>query len=334
MKKLLLVLFVSIQIGNAFAQSPAVEKKPVQISWITPISTNKISDSIIYNSSLNILAGFNHGIYGAELGGLVNITRTDASFVQIAGLTNLVGQKSTGLQMAGLANRSETINGVQLSGLINSTNTANGIQLAGLVNQANEINGLQLSGLVNYAKKVNGLQLGFINIADTIERGASIGFISIVKSGIHQFEISFNDVTAVNLSFRSGSNTFYGIFTAGIQAKHEPLWTAGLGFGTRFNVKEDKIIGSIEATGSSVNRTEGNIDQDLNLLNKLSFIVGYKVNRFLINAGPVLNVYVTQKQNKESGAHGFNIDKNNFFDKTSGKTNTRMWIGYQIGVWF
>lgn len=335
MKKLLLSLVISIQIGNVIAQQTAVEKKFFQLSWITPLSTNKPSDSIIYHTSINILAGFNHGIEGVEFGSLVNITRADAKFAQFAGLANLVGQNTTGIQAAGLLNRSKKASGAQLSGLVNSTSEMNGFQAAGLANQTEKLNGVQVSGLFNYAKTVNGLQIGFINIADTIESGASIGFINVVKTGIHQFEVSINDITAANLTFRSGSDHFYGIFTAGIQTRSEPLWTAGLGFGTRFDLKKDKIIGSVEATGSGVNETQGNLHHELNLLNKLSFNVGYQLTkRLFINAGPVLNVYVTQDFDSESGKYGFNIGRKNLFDQTSKGTNTRMWLGYQAGIWF
>lgn len=334
MKKSLIILLISVSINTAYAQRESTETKPVQIAWITPISINKFSDSITYNASINILAGYNHAIKGAEIGSLINVTRSDAKYVQLSGLINWVGQKSTGVQAAGIFNRSENLQGAQISGLINSSQTTNGLQLAGFANQTSDLKGVQVSGMINYAKNVNGFQLGFINIADSIQHGASFGFISIVKSGIHQFELSSNDVAAINLSFRSGSNTLYGIFTSGIQATAEPLWTAGLGFGTRFNIKKDKVFGAIEATGSSINKTEGNLEQDLNILNRLSLNVGYKMNRFLINAGPVLNIYVTRAFNKEIGTYGFNIDNSNFFDKTSHGTNTRMWVGYHVGIWF
>ncbi|MFY0600960.1 MAG: hypothetical protein JXR03_14895 [Cyclobacteriaceae bacterium] len=335
MKRLALIIIIAIQFSNSFAQESQVEKKIFQLSWIPPLSTNKPSDSVIYYSSVNILAGSNHGVEGVEFGSLVNITRTNSGFAQFAGLTNLTGKTATGIQAAGLANRAKTVKGTQMAGLINSVNTSNGLQLAGLANQADTLNGVQISGLVNYAKTVNGLQLGFINIADTVESGASIGFISIVKTGLHHFEVSNNDVIAVNLTFRSGTDRFYGIFTAGIQARSEPLWTAGLGFGTRFDLKKDKIVGSVEVTGSGINRTQGNLDQELNLLNKLSFNVGYQLTkRILINAGPVLNVYVTRDLNSESGKYGYNLNHKNLFNQTSNGTNTRMWIGYQAGIWF
>lgn len=335
MKKLALIITIAIQFTNAFAQESQVEKKIFQLSWVPPLSINKPSDSIIYHSSLNFLAGYNYGIQGVEFGSLVNITRTNSGFAQFAGLMNLTGEIASGIQAAGLANRAKTVKGTQMAGLLNSANTTTGLQLAGLANQAENLSGVQVSGLVNYAKNVKGLQIGFINIADTIERGVSIGFINVVKTGIHEFEVSTNDITAVNLTFRSGSDRLYGIFTAGIQARDEPLWTAGLGFGTRFDLKKHKIIGSVELTGSGMNRTRGNLDQELNLLNKLSFNVGYQLTkRLFINAGPVLNVYVTQDFDSESEKYGYNIGHKNLFDKTSKGTNTRMWLGYQAGIWF
>ena len=48
-----------------------------------------------------------------------------------------------------------------------------------------------------------------------MESGATIGLLNIVKTGLHKFQIDHQDVTDVNLSFRSGTQHFYSVLTAG-----------------------------------------------------------------------------------------------------------------------
>jgi len=382
MKKLIIAFLVGAWAFNLSAQDEKVSREPFQISMIPPLATSKISDTIIYNSSINVFAGYIYGLEGVEFGSLVNIVRQDAGYAQFAGLANLVGGKSTGIQAAGLANLDQKAEGVQMAGLVNASQsfkgaqlaglmniaekdtgnvqlagmanftaghivgmqgaglinfskTVDGAQVSGLINAATEVEGTQISGLINYAKRVKGVQIGVINVCDTIEDGLSIGVINVVRKGLHQFEVSSNDVTDVNLSFRSGTNTFYGIFTSGIQTKSNPLWVYGMGFGTRFPVINDRFMTSIEATSSNVNRVEKSDFNHVNLLNNLSINLGYKLSKkVFINAGPVLNVYVSNVKNSESGSYGYDIGKHNFFDHSSHGTNTRMWVGYRVGIWF
>ncbi|MEZ4722464.1 MAG: hypothetical protein R2813_11385, partial [Flavobacteriales bacterium] len=82
-----------------------LEKIPVQFSFLPSIGTNFISSGYKTNAfSLNVLAGYNAGVTGAEIGGLANIIREDVNGIQIGGLANVVGGKVSGVQIGGLFN--------------------------------------------------------------------------------------------------------------------------------------------------------------------------------------------------------------------------------------
>jgi len=190
--------------------------RPVQVSLIPFIGTNWMDKGSYTNAlSLNILAGYNGGVHGFEVGGLLNIDRFNVRGVQIGGLGNIVGNTTYGLQVGGLFNinlgtlagvqvggitniLSDTLAGVQISGLSNwcsgtmhgtqvsglfnlSLRKVDGAQLAGLLNVTPEnINKLQVAGFLNYGKINRGTQVaGFINIASETNAGAQIaGFIN------------------------------------------------------------------------------------------------------------------------------------------------------------
>ncbi|WP_258102934.1 hypothetical protein [Marinoscillum sp. MHG1-6] len=340
MKKTLFLSLIALISFGLLAQDVSdeisVERKPIQISVIPPLSIGKLTDPYIYHFSLSWIAGDNYGLQGLELGGVLNITKTNAGYAQFAGTANWVNRKFTGLQAAGAFNRSRTLKGVQLSGFLNSSELTSGVQAAGAINQTKQLNGVQISGLLNIAKSVNGIQIGIINIADTIEHGLSIGLINVVKMGLHHFELSSNDVAQAQLAFRSGGDNLYGIFYGGVRTQHDPLLTAGLGFGSRFwSAKNEDIFGTIEVMGGSITSTKGSFKKDLNLLNRLALNVGYQFNkRISVVGGPALNVYVTQAYDQQSEEFGFDIGRNNLMSSSSDKTNVRMWLGYQVGFWF
>lgn len=163
------------------------EKRIGQISFIPFIgSYSMVSGAMVYNSSLNILAGYSGGIEGVELGGLFNLDKNYMHGVQIGGIGNIVGKETVGLQIAGMFNINagsvdgcqiagfnnvvvDDVTGVQVSGFNNIIRgQMTGLQMTGFCNILHgEMDGAQISGFTNITtKNVDGLQLtGFANIA-------------------------------------------------------------------------------------------------------------------------------------------------------------------------
>jgi hypothetical protein len=140
-----------------------LEDIPIQLSLIPSIGTNRFTSGMKTNTvSFNVLAGYNAAIEGVELGGLVNITRTNMTGFQAAGLGNIVGGEVKGLQTAGVFNNVRgSISGAQFAGLYNIVlDTIQGVQAAGFLNVLRgSITGAQLAGFVNVAtENMSGLQ--------------------------------------------------------------------------------------------------------------------------------------------------------------------------------
>ncbi|MEP5362890.1 MAG: hypothetical protein ABJQ37_03560 [Reichenbachiella sp.] len=365
---LLFAVFES-QGQNREDQSEAeVKERPFQISFVPGFGTSKGPKEGYTNQfSLNILVGYEHSFDGAEFGILYNINKANISGAQFAGFGNTVGgnvkgaqfsgflntvngkvrgmqyagflnvtaQEVQGAQFAGYMNLADSINGVQGAGLLNvSKKSIKGAQLAGLGNWAQNVQGVQIGGLVNRARHVKGTQIGLINIADTVERGVTVGLINIVKKGKLQFALEHNEVIDFNIAFRSGTNRLYSVLFVGSQAKEDDyLWTYGGGFGTEFKLKKN-WNSSVELTTQSIN-PEGDHYDEINLLNRLSWNFGYQfANHLAFSAGPVLNIYVTEVYDQESGKYGNDIDMGSFYNETFSGTNVKMWVGYNVSIKF
>ena len=142
-----------------------------QVSFIPFLGTNGFrSGNYINYLSLNILAGYNKGLAGVEVGGLLNINRQKTSGLQIAGLGNVVGGKMYGLQIAGFFNTTlRSVYGIQLAGFNNyAQDTVYGFQIAGFNNMlVGRMKGAQISGFNNIAtREFDGVQVsGFSNLA-------------------------------------------------------------------------------------------------------------------------------------------------------------------------
>lgn len=191
-----------------------------QISFLPAVSTNRfMGGNTLTKVSLNILAGYNLGVEGLEIGGLFNFVRDSVKYVQLAGLGNTVGGQVSGFQSAGIYNlvkgnangiqaggffnfnqgemkgfqiagainfQKGKVQGVQSAGLFNlNLGTSEGIQMAGLFNYNRlETNYLQLAGLFNVSgKELEGVQIaGLLNYARKVKKGVQIGFINIADS--------------------------------------------------------------------------------------------------------------------------------------------------------
>ncbi len=269
---------------------------------------------------------------GLQMSGILNYCRS-FSGAQFSGLLNY-NNRSRGLQLAGLANISGQINGAQISGLLNRGKVVDGVQL-GVVNSTDTIIGFQVSALINQAKVVKGGQLGVINIADTIT-GIPIGLFNFIRKGYRRIGLSYNDMTPINLSFKSGVESFYTIYSGGIN----PGWTDvdelyysfGLGIGSSFNMKNKRF--SIESECSvgmlskkdfvetSTNWAKIHLGTSYQISKNIDLFLGLNLNGIYDNDDR-LNISTYESL----GEYGL-YEYRNLFD--SGY-QLKAWLGYSFG---
>ena len=200
----------SLNLGKFFVD------RPYQASLVPGLSTHGRMSSITVNkASINLLGGYTGGVKGVEIGGLFNINKNDANYVQAAGLFNIVGDDMAGVQGSGLYNfvldsviglqvagissmAGGDVIGIQGSGLYNhaggntmglqaaglanlTVKNMKGMQVAGLGNIAGgKVDGTQIAGIFNVsATEINGTQIApFFNLAKRVD-GAQIGLINV-----------------------------------------------------------------------------------------------------------------------------------------------------------
>lgn len=190
-----------------------------QLTFFPPVGTNgRLSGLVTNNFSINLLGGYNGGVSGLELGGLLNILKGNMNGAQFAGFGNIIGGNTKGAQLAGFMNHNMgKMHGFQAAGFYNFNRlSASGAQFAGFANvnfsksdalQAagftnvnyDKQRGTQLAGFGNYnfkgskgtqiagfmnlsLKRTKGFQLsGFMNVAEEIKGGQISGFLNIAK---------------------------------------------------------------------------------------------------------------------------------------------------------
>ena len=196
--------------SSVFAQDyneDNLERRKWRVTLFPPLSTNGVeAPNYTAKYSLNILFGYNGGLDGYEIGGLVNfnkyyadgfmlaglgnMTNGDMNGVNFAGVFNYSGDDMAGMQFSGLANISNgSLEGVTVSGLVNlSQQGSAGLQAAGLANLSqSSIEGLQAAGLFNMTNNdLSGLQAaGLFNFAgENVEGLQAAGFLNYAGEGI------------------------------------------------------------------------------------------------------------------------------------------------------
>jgi hypothetical protein len=130
---------------------PGVQKKyfpeprkyfPVQIAFTKNIQLIS-KDFIITGLAIDLITGYNYGVYGIQAG-FLNYT------------TEIIG-----LQCGFIERSDNKMYGLQAGFYNKSVGLAIGSQV-GFINIADEMKGAQI-GFYNYAKKITGVQIGFIN---------------------------------------------------------------------------------------------------------------------------------------------------------------------------
>ncbi|PSL31504.1 LA_2272 family surface repeat-containing protein [Dyadobacter jiangsuensis] len=212
---------------------------PFQVALTPGLSTHgKLASKVSNKVSVNIYGGYNGGLDGVEIGGLFNISKGNARYLQVSTTFNLVTGNFTGAQLTGLINQvSGEVRGVQASVLNNTAwKTTNGVQLTALINVSlGGMRGLQLGGF-NYARRLQGVQIGLVNVADT-SSGFSFGLINFVRKGSGSISLSSSEIAPASLEWRSGNRHLYNFLAFGIgSAAFGTRPVAGFGYGHDFHL--------------------------------------------------------------------------------------------------
>ncbi len=171
--------------NDSTSEAKARAVLPYQITFITPLGTNGIQSHQSTNyMSFNLVAGYNGGLEGLEVGGFSNVLTLDARGTQIAGFANMVKGDLEGIQIAGFGNMvGGSSSGIQIGGFTNHAQQSGKlIQIGGFSNQVmGTATGGQISGFGNYVQdSLQGFQIsGFGNSCGEACEGAQIsGFMN------------------------------------------------------------------------------------------------------------------------------------------------------------
>lgn len=344
--------------------------RPFQVSFTPGLGTHgKLSGQVINNFSLNILGGYSGGVNGLEIGGLFNIDKKDVRYVQVGGLFNIVGGAVDGVQIGGINNTNLNythglqvggvnnfvkggFTGLQVGGVYNHTTgpvvgmqvggvanfakeKVSGVQVGGVGNVANrEMSGVQIGGVFNYAKHLKGMQIGLINIAGTSD-GYSIGLINVILKGYHKLSFSANDVTNVNIAFKTGYRYFYSILQGGLNVDrldvnipgNNKVYSMGYGLGSELPLMPWLSFNpELTANYLYLGRWE-----DWNFLSKAAINLNFRLGkRFSIFGGPVLNAYYTEQREAVPG-YKFPLPPSGSRIYDVG-VNLNGWLGWNAGI--
>jgi hypothetical protein len=272
---------------------------------------------------------------GAAFSGFVNVGLGNLKGAQFSGFCNVNMGKMLGAQLSGFVNYNrKSARGLQAAGYVNVvTDSLTGGQLAGFVNVAGNVNGFQGAGFVNIAKNVKGIQAGFVNIADSVD-GASIGFCNIVKKGLHQVEVSVDELFFSNLAVRTGSNRFYNIFSAGIGSRPQGnIWSIGYGAGTSFGISE-KLRSDVSLSVSHV--SNGLLYHATSELYRIYWGVECKLaHKCFVAAGPTFNLYWGDALQPDFAKNYSGISPYSFVNETNTEGfNFKAWVGARLAFRF
>lgn len=279
------------------------------------------------------LMNINRHFAGSQFAGLMNINEEMEGFSG-AGLMN-INEVSRGATVAGLANVADTLDGVAVAGLFNSSRYGrNGVQVAGLFNAAGEAEAaVQVAGLFNVCGLMKGFQVAPLNISDSAT-GVPLGLLSIVRKGVHQLELSADEVFYTNLSFRTGVPVFYNILSMGLQpGSNATLWQLGYGLGTSFRIS-NRLRGDITASIHHVSK--GALYLAPSELHRLCAGIEYRLGKKVtLAAGPTVNLYFSDMLPGEYNHTYKHIAPYTIFDNAVGEGyNLKGWVGAKVSIRF
>ena len=301
-----------------------------QFSGFYNVTRKKFNGAQFAGFMNNTLGAFS-GVQGA---GFWNHAGDSSKAVQFAGFGNYIGQNNQSFQAAGFANIArENFKGGQIAGFANYVGkSSSGLQLAGFANVSiDNFEGVQVAGFVNYSKKIKGSQIGFINISDSID-GVPFGFFSFSRQGYHQLELSTNEMTPINLAFKTGTHQFYNSFHIGGRfSSTNNFLSYGYGIGSSVGTSErSRIFFDLQA--SQIQRQ--NAVYRMNMLSK--FVVSYHfglTKNIAIAAGPSFNLLMSDNTDP-LGLQVESLVPYDFYNRDHGNSNIKMWVGGHIALRF
>lgn len=269
---------------------------------------------------------------GVQVGGIGNTTSGNTRGMQLAGVFNTGGKRANGAQVAGICNASPFLEGIQIVGIVNVADTLDGFQLAGITNASGQMRGMQLAGIFNRAAYVDGVQLGLLNVADS-SSGLSIGLFNYVKTGYHKIEIGTDELLFGNISFGTGTEKLYTIFTAGINYAKPTIVTYGYGLGTGFTIK-NRLSFSAALIGQQMQHTEDGLFR-ANLLGRAYAGLEYRIHpKFRIGLGPTFSIYTPNTTDNYNSDLLNDLPSSYRLGESTASNNLRMWIGGKISFKF
>lgn len=299
-----------------------------------------ITQQSVKGAQTSLLANYGGGdVSGAQLALGANISKGDFLGLQSSLVGNYTKYNFRGIQSTlGLNYVGDTLKGLQASLGANIAKDVRGFQVAMLSNSAQSVEGGQVA-LFNRAKRLKGIQIGVINVVDSLEKGVTIGAVNLVKNGKVELGLEYNDAEHLRLAFRTGTNAFYNIYSAGISFlptnelnEDHFLWTYGFGFGSQVNF--GTLFANLELTSTMVNNTERD-NLSVNLLNRLHLNLGLVPADWVnISGGPVLNVLVTEDYDPVTETSYDFADKRSFYSRDAHDILIKMWVGYSVAINF
>lgn len=359
-------------------------KKKSQFSVIPKVGTHgDLTPTTTYNNSFNLLGGSVGGVKRFEIGGIFNIDYDTVQYFQLASVFNLVGgpqrgfqlsgitnlNKSSfsglqiagiynqveefkyGVQLAGIANRVDSdFTGIQISGIVNKLQGRMiGIQVAGIANHTKgDVYGLQVAGIFNRANTVFGSQVGLFNYSDSIA-GVPIGLLSFSKKGMHQLELSYNELHPFNIGFKTGAKVFYNYLSFGFNPNQgNSHWAIGYGFGTSVKLNSKNRLNFDLQAKFFDGKDYPSITEAISTIGTFRINYERRLTKNLgIAMGPSINVLTAGRTGSNDNIYALlsrtivNVNQANTL--WPGSTNTydiytgndffsKMWIGYNISL--
>lgn len=275
---------------------------------------------------------------GAAISGIFNFNRLAGDGFQGAGICNINSSIFKGVQMAGILNSNTVFLSndfselTQISGVLNiNTSKIDGAQISSCLNiNTDTMKGVQV-GLVNFACQMDGVQIGLFNVCGgDSSKVVPIGLLSIIKNGLHQIEISANDLIYGNLNIKLGVNEFYSIFKFGFSVyQSNYIYSTGLGAGISVCISDKSRI-HFELSDSYITDFKS---YTFSLLSKADLFFQYKfAKHFAMNIGPSYNSLFSVRRKSEIQPIIEPIYS--FYNYNSRSYNVKDWVGANVGFVF
>jgi hypothetical protein len=286
-------------------------------------------------------------VQGVQIAGISNYSHTLLGF-QAAGILNIIRDTVRGAQIAGISNYSHTLLGFQAAGILNFIrDTVRGVQLAGILNSSRTVgSGLQLAGIINHTHHLSrgSWQIGLINTADSSD-GYSIGLFNFVRTGYRSLSVFADEVSPLNLAFRSGNLKLYSILIAGFNPdQSNRFYRLGFGLGHMIPLGRSGALSlrpeltseflalpdttHPNSTGANFNI---NFTSDL-LLEKLHLDLHWQPNKwFALSAGPSFSLFI-KRQTATSTSQPY--IPHEMYPHYKFSDNLTGWLGWQVSIQF